>query len=91
VLAKATYTHNLHTKDAERKKCREDEDKKVLQAKLVASPVHRVLLPDCQKKMKHREPDSQLGPPDAATGQSGTWPDTTGSATGLLGSEVENG
>jgi hypothetical protein len=46
MLAKATHTHNLHTKNAERKKCREDEVILKLQENSVVSPVHRVLLPE---------------------------------------------
>ena len=63
-----------------------------------ASPVYRVLLPDCRKEPKPGDSGSQPGTPraatgnvgsqpgtpGAATGQPGTWPGTTGSATGLL-------
>ena len=97
VLVKATYTHNLHTKNAERKKCREDEDILKLQEKSaaspvhrvllpeisVASPVHRVLLPDYQKKPKPGVSGSQPGTPGAVTGKVGSQPGTPGAATGL--------
>jgi hypothetical protein len=44
-FAKVTYTHNLHTKNAERKKCREEEEVLRLQEKLAHGPAGRVLLP----------------------------------------------
>ncbi len=83
VLVKATYTHNLHTKNAERKKCREDEDILKLQEKSAAIPVHRVLLPDYQNKPKPGVSGSQPGTPGAVTGKVGSQPGTPGAATGL--------
>ena len=75
MLAKATYTHNLHTKNAERKKCREDEDILKLQEKSAHNPV--------PPGAAAGQVGSQPGTPGAAAGKVGSQPGVPAAATGL--------